>query len=122
MLMTAQGPYREPESTTTKWVIIFVMISLLAHALIIAIILLITILMPPPKIVIPKQDATNVTLSLLPPPAPKPVQKPIFIATAPDPKAQHKQQIVESANDHDLTSSAKKALNPDAVRAARPSN
>ena len=42
MSITARSPYEDPESSATKWVAIFILLSLLAHAVIIATILLIT--------------------------------------------------------------------------------
>ena len=115
MLMTARGPYADPESTTTKWLIIFILLSLLAHAIIIAAILLITVFMPAPKVPEPKPDSNEIVLTMQPPPAvPKP-QKPIFVPTTPEANAQHKQQLVQSANDHDLTSKAKVARAPDSI-------
>ncbi len=113
MLMTARGPFEDRESTTTKWIIIFVLLSLLAHVILITAILLITRFMPVPKIVVPKP--TTVTLSLLPPPAPAPRSKPIFIPTTPQTNAPHKQQPVESANDHDLTSKSQKPRAPNSI-------
>jgi len=113
MLMTARGPYEDPESTTTKWVLIFVLLSLLAHVVIITAILLITRFMPVPKVV-PPAPAPNVTLLLEPPPAAA-KQKPIFIPTTPEANAPHKQQLVESANDHELTTKSKTARAPDSI-------
>ena len=83
MLMTARGPYQDPETTSAKWLLIFVAVSLLAHVIIAAIILLITVFMPMPKLATVKPE-TDVTLTLAPaPPPPVPKQKPIFIPTQP---------------------------------------
>jgi outer membrane biosynthesis protein TonB len=114
MLMTARGPYHDPESTSTKWILIFVMSSLIAHAIIIAAILLITVFMPPPKLATVKPD-TSVTLELAAPPPPPPLQHPQFIPTNPAANVPHKQQLIESANDRTLTSTARKATKPDSV-------
>jgi outer membrane biosynthesis protein TonB len=114
MSISAHNPYEEPESSTTRWVLIFVLLSLLAHAIIIAAIFLITRFMPVPKIVVPEPETTTLTLTQLPPQA-APPRKPIFIPTNPQANAQHKQQLVESANDHDLTSTSKTARNPDSI-------
>jgi outer membrane biosynthesis protein TonB len=114
--MTAQGPFREPESTTTKWVAIFVLLSLLVHAIILAIILLITVFMPVPKVEPIEPETNDVTLSVVPPPAvPKPQPKTIFVPTQPEANAPHKQQPIVSANDHDLTSNAQVAKAPDSL-------
>ena len=40
MSISVRNPYEDPESSTTKWVAIFILLSLLAHAIIIAAILL----------------------------------------------------------------------------------
>jgi len=115
MLMTARGPYEDQESTTTKWLVIFVLLSLLAHAIIIAVILLITVFMPVPKMAPPEPPSPSVTLSLQPAPAPVRPPMPHFMVTAPEPNAPHKQQLIQSANDHELTSKSKTARAPDSV-------
>jgi outer membrane biosynthesis protein TonB len=114
MSITARSPYEDPESSTTKWVLIFVLLSLLAHIIIIAAVLLITLFMPPPKIVVPEPTTTTLTLTPLPP-APAQKQKPIFIPTKPEANAPHKQQLVESANDHLLTSKNQTARAPTSI-------
>jgi outer membrane biosynthesis protein TonB len=114
MLMTARGPYEDPESTTTKWVVIFVLLSLLAHVLIVAAILLITVFMPVPKIV-PEQRSPNVTLLLQPEPVPAKAPKPHFMVTTPEPNAPHKPQLIESANDTTLKSKSKTARAPESI-------
>jgi outer membrane biosynthesis protein TonB len=116
MITTLRGPYDERDSANTRWVIIFVLLSLLAHALLIAVILIITRFMPVPKFTVPKEPPA-VTLTIVQPPPmtkPKP-QKPIFIPTTKQPDAVHKQQIVESANDTELTSRSKVARKPDSI-------
>jgi outer membrane biosynthesis protein TonB len=114
MSISARSPYEEPESSTTKWVIIFVLLSLLAHAVIITAILLITVFMPPPKIVVPEPTSPTINLSLLPP-VPAAPKKPIFIPTTPQANVKHKQQLVESANDTELQSKSKTARAPDSI-------
>jgi len=114
MLMSARGPYEDPESTTTKWVVLFVLLSLLAHVVIVAALILITVFMPVPKIVPPAPSITTLTLSPLPP-VPAQPKKPIFIPTTPQANAPHKQQPVESANDTELTSKSKTARAPDSI-------
>jgi outer membrane biosynthesis protein TonB len=114
MLMSARGPYADPESTTTKWVVIFILLSLLAHAVIIAAIILITVFMPVPKIVLPAPASPTMILSLPPPVAATP-KKPIFIPTTPDANAQHKERPIESANDTELKSKSQTARAPDSI-------
>jgi len=72
MITTMQAPYREPEDRTLKWVILFILLSLLAHVFIITAIFLITHFLPEPKFAPPPKE-DKVTLSLLPAPAPPPV-------------------------------------------------
>lgn len=115
MSISAHNPYDEPEeSSTTRWVIAFILLSLLAHAIIIAAILLITIFMPVPKLASPEPPTTTLTLTQLPPEE-APHQKPIFIPTQPQQNVPHKQQQVESANDTLLTSKSKVARAPDSI-------
>jgi len=114
--MTARGPYEDPESSNTKWLVIFVILSLLAHAILIAIIILITVFMPVPKVVQLEPTNDEVTLSLLPPPpVPTPQPKTIFVPTTPDANAQHKQQPIISANDRELTSKSQNPKAPDSL-------
>ncbi len=115
MLMTAQGPFVDRESNNTKWLAIFIVLSLLAHAILVAIIILITLFMPVPKIVPLEPAKDEVTLSLQPPPVPKQQPKTVFVPTTPDAKAQHKQRPIISANDRDLTSSSKTAQTPESL-------
>ncbi|HEV3273179.1 MAG TPA: hypothetical protein VGZ93_13455 [Candidatus Methylacidiphilales bacterium] len=116
MAVTMRNPYGEPESsTTTRWVVIFILLSLLAHAVIIAAIMLITVFMPAPKIILPEPPATNVTLSLLPPPVPATRPKPVFIPTHPQANVPHKVQPIISANDTQLTSKSKTPRAPESI-------
>src|ERR1700722_5792066 len=114
MSLSMRRPYEDPESTTMKWVVLFVLLSLLAHVVIVAAIVLITIFMPVPKIVPAPPASPTVTLSLLPPPVPA-KQKPIFVPTTPDAQAKHKEQPIESANDTDLKSKSKTARAPESI-------
>jgi outer membrane biosynthesis protein TonB len=114
MAVIVRNPYEEPESSTTKWVAIFILLSLLAHAIIIAAILLITVFMPVPKLVLPEPPSTTLTLTPLPP-APAQPKKPIFIPTTPQANAPHKIQPIESAYDTELTSKSKTARAPGSI-------
>jgi outer membrane biosynthesis protein TonB len=114
MAITARSPYEDPESSTVKWVTLFILLSLLAHAIIITAILLITVFMPVPKMVVPEPVKPSVNLTLLPP-APAPPAKPIFIPTTPQANAPHKVQPIESANDTELTSKSKTARTPNSI-------
>jgi outer membrane biosynthesis protein TonB len=97
MITTMPAPYREPEDKAVKWVILFILLSLLAHVLIISVILLITRFMPPPKFAPDEPKDSKVTLSLVPAPAAPP--KPIFVPTQQQPNVPHTQQEIESAYD-----------------------
>lgn len=113
MITTAPAPYREPEDKTLKWVMIFIALSLLLHAIIFTAILLASRIVPPPKFVIPEPPKENkIALSLLPPP---PAPKPIFIPTQAQPNAPHVKQQVESAHDTQLQSQAKVAHEPTSI-------
>ncbi len=115
--MTARGPYYDPDTNSMKWISLFIVCSLLAHAIIIAIIVLITVFMPPPKV--PELKPQNsITLSLAPPPKPPPLKippPPIFVPTQPQANVPHKEQPLQSANDTVLSSRAKVAHNPDSL-------
>jgi outer membrane biosynthesis protein TonB len=115
MPISLRSPYEEPESSTTmRWVALFILLSLLAHAIIIAVILLITVFMPVPKIVPLAPASPTVSLSLLPP-IPTAPKKPIFIPTTPQANAPHKTQPIESANDTELQSRSKTARAPESI-------
>ena len=114
MSISLRNPYEDPEDSTAKWVAIFILLSLLAHAVIIAVILLITLFMPVPKHILLMPVSPTVTLSLLPP-APATPKKPLFIPTTPDANAPHKVRPVESANDTELKSKNQKARAPESI-------
>jgi outer membrane biosynthesis protein TonB len=114
MSISMHTPFEEPESSTPRWVMIFILLSLLAHAIIIAAIVLITIFMPVPKIPVPQPSTTTLTLTQMPPPQAKP-NKPIFIPTTPDASVKPKPEPVISANDRDLSSRSKTARKPDSI-------
>ena len=108
MITAMQVPYREPEDRTLKWLLIFILLSLLAHVLILTVILLITRVMPVPRFVPDEAKDSKVTLSLVPPPV-APPQKPIFVPTQPQQNVPHTLRPIESANDTLLQSPSKTA-------------
>jgi outer membrane biosynthesis protein TonB len=114
MSIVVRNPYEDPESSTTKWVVIFILLSLLAHAVIITAILLITVFMPVPKIVVPEPTSPTINLTLVPP-APAPPKKPLFIPTTPQADVKPKPQPVESANDTNLQSKSKTSRAPESI-------
>ncbi len=91
----------------------FILLSLLAHAILIIAILLITRFMPVPKMRVAQPETTTLTLTPMAPPTAPP--KKIFIPTTPDANTKHKEQLVESANDRDLTSKNQTARKPDTI-------
>jgi outer membrane biosynthesis protein TonB len=113
MALRAHSPYEEPESSTLRWVALFVLLSLLAHAILIAAILLVTFFVPVPKIAVPA-PAPTVSLSFLPPAAAPPRQN-IFIPTTPQANVPHKPQLVQSANDTNLTSRSQTARDSNSI-------
>ena len=108
--------YEERESTTMRWVIIFVLLSLLAHLVIIGLILGITHFLPAPKFKPVPQPTGNVNVTLVPPPpAVAPPPKPIFVPTQPEANVKHKPQQVESANDTNLKSKSQVARDANSI-------
>ena len=112
----AQTPYHDQDSTTTKWVVIFVVISLLAHALFILSVVLISRFMPVPKLTVPPPPAP-VTLSLIPLPLPPSPPKPkhVFMPTPAQASVPPKETLIESDHDTRLASQTQKARLPDAL-------
>ena len=112
MITTAPAPYREPEDKTLKWLMIFIALSLLLHAILFTAIFFFSRYVPAPKFAMPEPPKENkIALTLLPPPPPKP----IFIPTQEQPNAPHVKQQVESAHDTRLQSQAKVAHEPTSI-------
>jgi outer membrane biosynthesis protein TonB len=110
MISTAPAPYREPEDKTLKWVMIFILLSLLLHAILFTAIFLFSRYVPTPKLTTPEPPKENkIALSLVPPP------KPIFVPTEPQANVPHIKQPIESANDTRLQSQAKAAHAPTSI-------
>jgi outer membrane biosynthesis protein TonB len=111
MITTAPAPYREPEDKTLKWVMIFVLLSLLLHAILFTALFLFSRYVPPPKFVTPPPPKENkIALSLVPPPPKK-----IFVPTEPQANMPHKEQQIISANDTQLQSRATTAHDPTSI-------
>jgi outer membrane biosynthesis protein TonB len=106
MTNTYTAPYREPEDHALRWIIIFVVVSLLFHAILITLIVLIAAFTPPVKFPVDDKKDSKVTLSLIAPPTPPP-QKRIFIPTQPQQNVTPKLQPIESSNDTALQSQSK---------------
>jgi outer membrane biosynthesis protein TonB len=116
MSMHALRPFEDRESSTLKWVMIFVLLSLLAHVLILAVILAITHFLPVPKLRAVTPPVNTVQLTLLPPPPPpQPRKPPPFVPTNADAQAKHKTQPILSAHDTDLKSRSQTARNPESL-------
>jgi hypothetical protein len=104
-----------PRQTRERpWVIIFVLLSLLAHLLFVLTILVISHLIPTPKLKSPPQQITSLTLSLQQPPPPAPPHHRIFALSKPD-QSKPTQQPIESDNDSALHSQSTAARNPDSL-------
>jgi outer membrane biosynthesis protein TonB len=114
MTPAVQNPFRDPAPETSRWLVIFIVLSLLAHVLLLLIIVLLARFMPPLRIPPPPKD-TEVTLSILPTPPPAPAPKPTFMPTQPQQNIEHKQQLIQSANDTVLKSKEKTANAPDSL-------
>jgi len=112
MAVTARNPYEEPESSTTKWIILFVLLSVFAHILIVGLIILISGHLPATKL--PEPEKQTINLTLLPPSA-APQPKPLFVPTEEQLNAAHKKQMIESANDHDLMTKNQQARNANSL-------
>ena len=100
--------------------VIFVLLSILAHVVVFAIVAVLAIFMPTPKLESRPTEVPSVSLSLMPAPQPPPPkQKPIFMATDPQKNVPKQKTIVESDNDTQLKSQSKTArsdsIMPDVV-------
>jgi outer membrane biosynthesis protein TonB len=104
-------PYRDPDSTTPTWVLIFVLASLLVHLLLVIAIILMSIYMPPAKIDLVTPVSPEVTMTLKPAPAPTapPPPKTVFMPTQPQQNAKPKNTPIESDNNSNLTSQSKQS-------------
>jgi outer membrane biosynthesis protein TonB len=105
------------QSRDRPWVVIFILLSLLAHLLFVVAIVLISHFIPTPKFKSLPQQLTSTTLSLEqpPPPAPPPLPRPhLFALTNPD-DAEHAIRPIESDNDAELKSQSTVARNPDSL-------
>lgn len=105
-MTSRKRPTYRDEDSTTKWVVIFVLLSLFAHALIILAVILVAVFVPPPKLEAPPSTSPTVNVTMMPPPPP---QKRPFMPTTPQANVPPKQSLVESNNDTQLTSQSQKA-------------
>ena len=111
-------PPRDRRPPPRPWVVIFILLSLLAHLLFVLTIVLLNHFLPKPELKSPPQTLSSTTLSLeQPPPTPHmaPPPKHIFMPTEPDAGAVHKQTPIESANDTRLKSQSTSARTPDSL-------
>ena len=110
MTTRTRKPYKDPDSTTTKWVAIFVLLSLLLHAILFLTVIILSLVVPPPKLDTPPPPNPVVSLSMLPTPVSPPPQPRAFMPTAPDPNAKPNPNTpIESDNNSTLKSESKKA-------------
>ena len=111
MITTAPAPYREPEDKTLKWVMIFILLSLLLHAILFTALFLFSRYVPSPKFETPPPPKENkIALSLVPPPPKK-----IFVPTEQQTNVPHVEQPIISANDTRLQSKAPTAHDPNSI-------
>ena len=104
---------REPRDR--PWVVVFVLLSLLAHLLFVVAIVLVGHFVPPPKLAREPQPPAEVSLTLQAPPPPRPAPKPIFMPTEEDQTAKPHQSIIESDHDSNLHSKSNIARLPDSI-------
>ncbi len=106
--------YEQEDSAAPKWILIFILLSLLAHAVVIAIILLLSHFVPAPKLEAPPVKPPSTTMSLIPPPA---AQKPkhVFMPTQAQDNAPHKDTLIESDHDTQVASHSKKSRDNNSV-------
>jgi len=104
----------EHDAATPKWVVIFILLSILTHALIIATFILLSRHLPVPKME-PTASSPTVSLTLVQPPPAPPQPKHIFMPTPAQANAQHKDALVESDHDTRLASQSKTARKPDTI-------
>jgi outer membrane biosynthesis protein TonB len=100
------------KSRNRPWVVIFILLSLIAHLLFVLAIVLVSHFMPKPQLKSPPEELASTTLSLqAPPPVPPPQRKPrhLFMPTEPDAGAKHKETLIESDNDARLRSQSQVA-------------
>lgn len=107
-------PYQDEDrdSAPTKWVAIFVLLSILAHAVIILAVILLAAYVPAPKLDAPPQTPPTVNVTLMPQPPPK--QRP-FMPTEAQTNVKPKNTLVESDNDVNLTSQSKQNRTADSI-------
>ena len=95
--------------------IIFILLSLLAHVVLITAILLVTRFMPAPKFAPNTPKDEKITLSLIPAPAPPPAEADLRSHAARQKNVPHTQQVIESANDVLLQSRSKTARDANSI-------
>lgn len=97
----------ERDSRNARWLIVFVLISLLVHALLALAIILASIYLPAPKIDLMPLTSPTVNLTLMPQPVQPPPMKRPFMPTTPQANAPHKDTLIESDNDTQVASHSK---------------
>jgi len=118
-------PARKIKDQSQLWLMIFVLLSLLTHALIFLLVVLIALFGPKPKLDLNPTANPSVSLELEPPPpkplvpaappTPPPRPKNVFMPTQPDAGATPKPSPIISDNDTRLKSQSQKARAPDSV-------
>lgn len=111
-------PYEERESTSTKWVVLFVLLSILAHIVTFLVIFFCAKHLPAPKLSAAPPEEPSISMSLEAPPAPKSPPKPktsMFLPTTPDAEAKKTDTPIESDNTTRLKSESQKTRVVDSV-------
>lgn len=102
---------QDQDVITPRWVTLFVLLSLLAHATLILVLWLLSLHIPLPVPNSKHQTPPEVKLTLIQPPPPKT----IFMPTPEQKNAPHKQQQVESDHDTQLASHSKTSRKNDTI-------
>jgi outer membrane biosynthesis protein TonB len=111
---------RRPRESTKPWLILFILLSIIAHLMMILALLIVGQFIPKEKLDQAPQLAPSVSLSLEPPPpalVPPPAQRPkhqTFMLTQPDDSKPQQSPII-SDNDNQLKSRDRIARNNDSV-------
>jgi outer membrane biosynthesis protein TonB len=107
--------YEDRDAINTKWITLFVLISLLAHAFLVLAIILITRYLPMPKMSVPEPPNPSVSLTLLPPPPAPPSQKRPTMMTDPQANVTPKNTLIESDNDTRAQTQSQAARDPNSL-------
>ncbi len=103
----------DQDSIPTKWIVLFVVLSLLAHAVLLFALVFLSKHIPEPNL--EPEKSPTVALHLIPPPPAVPTPKPIFMPTPDQKNTKHKDSLVQSDHDTVLASKSKTSRKPDSI-------